>query len=161
MDHGADRSRKRAARNAGHLATPPNTVEESYIPGPSKLRGTTNNPKHPLPHSNRRRSPSDHDHLSRANQYKPKAIRNEAALIYSESPFPIPPPRDILAKARRIDLTGSECTDVTWLEGSPITWLNLAGCQIKYGWEIVGHLRQLSGTCFLELPQSVTHDSQS
>ncbi|WVQ95540.1 hypothetical protein IAU59_002637 [Kwoniella sp. CBS 9459] len=85
-----------------------------------------------------------HNPDNNPNQYKPKAIRTSAALIYSQSAFSIPPPAETLKIVRRVDLSGSACADVSWLAGTEVTWLSLAGCQIQEGWEAVGSLKDLS-----------------
>lgn len=36
-------------------------------------------------------------------------------------------------------------TDLTWLQGTGVTWLSLAGCPVEQGWEAVGSLKELSG----------------
>ena len=84
-------------------------------------------------------------HVDDTNQYKPKAIRASAALIYNEKPFPIPPPPETLVGVRRLDLAGSGCRDVSWLRGLGLTWLSLAECEVELGWEAVGSLKDLSG----------------
>lgn len=139
MDRGAARSRKRAVQiemqSQGRTVTRPE-------PGPSRLPSSPRRWK-PLPQARARlqneTSPVDPD------QYKPKAIRTSVALIYNEAPFSIPPSSDLLAKVRRVDLAGSGCTDVSWLEGSGATWLSLAGCRVEKGWDAVGGLSELSG----------------
>lgn len=79
------------------------------------------------------------------NQYKPKAIRTSAALIYSESPFPLPPTPDMLANVRRVDLAGSGVTDVSFLQDTGVTWLSLVGCPVEKGWKAVASLKELAG----------------
>ena len=46
---------------------------------------------------------------------------------------------------RRVDLSGSGVTDVSWVTGG-VTWLSLAGCPVEKGWEAIGELKELSGT---------------
>ena len=74
--------------------------------------------------------------------YRPKAIRESTALVYSSSPFTLPPD---LSHVTRLDLEGSGVTDVSWLKGSKVTWLSLKGCQLEKGWDAVGSLDALSG----------------
>ncbi|WRT70583.1 uncharacterized protein IL334_007581 [Kwoniella shivajii] len=76
--------------------------------------------------------------------YKPKAIRTSAALIYSQERFSLPPSSELLANVRRVDLSGSDVTDVSWLEGTGVTWLSLNGCKITKGWDAVGSLEELT-----------------
>lgn len=73
------------------------------------------------------------------DRFKPKAIRQAHALVYSQAAFSIPPPADKLEGVTRVDLEGSECTDVSWLPSS-VTWLNLKSCPISAGWDVVGNL---------------------
>ncbi|WVF67980.1 hypothetical protein IAT40_002742 [Kwoniella sp. CBS 6097] len=109
-------------------------VEKNGIPAP----GEKDTPAKEQPRGPRHNPNND------PNQYKPKAIRTSAALIYSQSAFPIPPPAETLKTVRRVDLTGSGCTDVSWLNGTEVTWLSVAGCQIQDGWDAVGNLKDLS-----------------
>lgn len=139
MDRGAARSRKRAAQ----VDIPSQST--AVAPLPSTLRNPVQSKsKKPLPRPKVFR-PRLKESTDDPNQYKPKAIRTASALIYIQSPFPLPPPRDLLKNVRRVDLAGSGCTDVSWLEGSGVTWLSLSACEIKEGWEAVGALEELSG----------------
>ena len=146
MDRGAARSRKRAIQ----LDTPlSSSRERRSAPGPSQGQHDTRPVKQlPRPGSSRQTRPSRPDRRAQTDdvhQYRPKAIRTAAALIYNEAAFSVPPSRDVLANVRRVDLATSGCTDVSWLEGSSVTWLSLAGCKIEKGWEAVGRLKELSG----------------
>lgn len=78
------------------------------------------------------------------DQYKAKAIRTAHALVYSQAPFAIPPPAERLEGVTRVDLEGSGCEDVSWLPAS-VTWLNLKGCAVTSGWDVVGSLEGLTG----------------
>lgn len=78
------------------------------------------------------------------DQYKAKAIRTAHALVYSQTAFAIPPAPERLEGVTRVDLEGSGCTDVSWLPGS-VTWLNLKGCAVTEGWEVVAALEGLTG----------------
>ncbi|KAK4687716.1 hypothetical protein P7C73_g2401, partial [Tremellales sp. Uapishka_1] len=153
MDKGAARSRKRsnpiskpivALPTATPSRLPPTFIRKERPPRPSSSKI----PQKPGP-------PDD------PNAYKPKAIRNSTALIYSDSPFPIPPPEDLTKTVRRIDLVGSGVKDVSWLkECGEVTWLSLAGCEIETGWEEVGGLGDLSvlnisGCGLTTLPKSL------
>lgn len=89
------------------------------------------------------------------DQYKAKAIRTAHALVYSQSAFAIPPPPERLEGVTRVDLEGSGCTDVSWLPGS-VTWLNLKGCPVTEGWDVVGGLDGLTGK---QLARSHAYDS--
>lgn len=88
--------------------------------------------------------------LDEAVRYKPKAIRTSAALIWSEGAFEVPPKPERLEGVRRVDLSGSGITDVSWIKGG-VTWLSLAGCPVEKGWEAIGDLNELSGTSLLTL----------
>jgi hypothetical protein len=57
----------------------------------------------------------------------------------------MPPPKEVLKSVRRVDLSGSGATDVSWLEGMDVTWLSLSGCRVEKGWEAVGGSKELSG----------------
>ena len=81
--------------------------------------------------------------LDEAIRYKPKAIRTSAALVWSEGAFDVPPSPERLDGVRRIDLSGSGITDISWVKGG-VTWLSVAGCPIEKGWEAVGELKELS-----------------
>lgn len=145
MDRGAARSRKRS-----QLAE--RAVQGQA--GPSSLQRNDSRPEAKV-HPNRRPEGNDKPKgrlqkerkplLDEATRYKPKAIRSSAALIWSEAPFAIPPPKDVLEGVRRVDLSGSGVTDVSWLKGTGVTWLSLAGCEGVQGWEAVGTLTELSG----------------
>jgi hypothetical protein len=148
MDRGAARSRKRSQadnrpvnpQQAGPSNPNPHARPEgSTLPQRAGPPYPARAPRPPRPE--RQRKPL----LDEATRYKPKAIRSSAALIWAQAEFPIPPPKDVLDGVRRIDLAGSGITDVSWLAGLGVTWLNLAGCRIKDGWEAVGSLTELSG----------------
>ncbi|CAD6586621.1 MAG: hypothetical protein TREMPRED_004501 [Tremellales sp. Tagirdzhanova-0007] len=146
MDRGAARSRKRAVQSNMPMSSP---REDRSAPGPSKsqpdIRPVKQLPRPRTPRSQRQAKTDD------VNQYKPKAIRTAAALIYNEAAFSTPPSRAVLRNVKRVDLAGSGSTDVSWLEDSSVTWLNLTGCKVKKGWEAVGKLKDLSGKLFLSL----------
>ena len=130
MDHGAARSRKQA--NLAKLdptkiiRKPVAKLQEPASSGPSRFK------------------PKVIDNTDPA-RFRPKAIRDSIALVWSQSTFPLPPPADILANVTRVDLTGSACTDITWLSGTKVTWLSLKGCKIEKGWDEVGSLANLAG----------------
>jgi hypothetical protein len=136
MDHGAARSRKQA--NLAKLdpttivRKPPAKSQESA----STLPTTSSGPS--------RFKPKVIDNTDPA-RFRPKAIRDSVALVWSQNTFPLPPPADILANVTRVDLTGSDCTDVSWLSGTKVTWLSLKGCKIEKGWDAVGSLSNLAG----------------
>ncbi|EIW69768.1 hypothetical protein TREMEDRAFT_61533 [Tremella mesenterica DSM 1558] len=164
MDRGAARSRKRAAkltqapistssavptsrnpslpfspssRSPPSLATPSTSKHDASALHPSSERY---NQKRHLDKEQRVRLKAEkqrqHEDISNPDRFKPKAVRTSTALIYSSSPFDIPPSREKLENITRLDLSGSETEDVTWVgQAKKITWLNLAGCKIKRGWE--------------------------
>ncbi|WVR08503.1 hypothetical protein IAU60_005558 [Kwoniella sp. DSM 27419] len=145
MDRGAARSRKKAAQavkaqptavasQAPAQAGPSSTSKQRDGPGPSRRKERPPRPEKPV-----RGAQSTDPSL-----YRPKAIRTAAALIYSQAPFDLPPSSEQLAAVRRVDLAGSGATEVSWLEGTGVTWLNLAGCRIEKGWEAVGSLQDLT-----------------
>ncbi|GFZ48197.1 hypothetical protein JCM24511_05945 [Saitozyma sp. JCM 24511] len=141
MDRGAARSKKRSQqqeRERGAAGGPTPTPR----PAPGSDR-----PTRPLPSSSsgpsKPRAPTRQPHPD-PNQYKPKAIRTSAALIYSESPFPLPPTPDMLANVRRVDLAGSGVTDVSFLQDTGVTWLSLVGCPVEKGWKAVASLKELA-----------------
>ena len=74
--------------------------------------------------------------------YRPRAIRDSTALVYSSTPFATPP---TLQNVTRLDLEGSGVTDISWIKGSGVTWLSLKGCTIESGWDAVGSLDGLTG----------------
>ncbi|OCF39822.1 hypothetical protein I317_06374 [Kwoniella heveanensis CBS 569] len=115
----------------GHQGRPSKKTDRS-------APGVTDEPKNEIPRGPRHNPNND------PNQYKPKAIRTSAALIYSQSAFSIPPSSETLKTVRRVDLSGSGCTNVSWLLGTEVTWLSVAGCQIQDGWEAIGSLQNLS-----------------
>lgn len=78
-------------------------------------------------------------------RFRPKAIRDSAALIWSQGEFPLPPSPNSLSNVTRVDLSGSPCVDISWLKDTKVTWLNLKSCQIKQGWDAVGSLKDLTG----------------
>lgn len=134
MDRGAARSRKRAQKDTKLSAAPSFASQDRSKP-------IVPDEKKPKKQKRSERGAQSKD----PSLYKPKAVRTSAALIYSETPCTLPPPTEQLENARRIDLSGSEAKDVSWLEGLPITWLSLANCPIQHGWEAVGTLSELTG----------------
>lgn len=94
--------------------------------------------------SSRPERPKKKEMLDEAVRYKPKAIRSSAALIWSEGAFEVPPSVERMEGVRRVDLSGSGVTDVSWVKGG-VTWLSLAGCPVEKGWEAIGELKELSG----------------
>lgn len=164
MDRGAARSRKRSQIQNGPAA--PQHAESSGAPHRPRPEGNDRfrqphaegasggGPSRPRPDARPARPPrlekKPKQLLDEATRYKPKAIRSSAALIWSQAAFAIPPPKDVLEGVRRVDLAGSGLTDVSWLKGTGVTWLNLAGCQISEGWEAVGSLTELSGESALK-----------
>ena len=137
MDHGAARSRKQAnlAKLDPAQVAPKARKEQpqksststpSAAPGPSRFK------------------PKVIDNTDPA-RFRPKAIRDSVALIWSQGSFELPPPTETISKVTRVDLTGSPCTDVSWLAGTNVTWLSLKGCRIEQGWEEVGALENLAG----------------
>lgn len=156
MDRGAARSRKQEKRGLENAikpsesprarARPPQDSQETQA-GPST--STTQTPRE-APTS--RFKPRIIDNTDPA-RFRPKAIRDSAALIWSQAEFPLPPPTESLEKVTRVDLTGSDCTDVSWLKGTKVTWLNLKGCKIESGWDAVGSLKDLTGE-FTDHPAS-------
>ena len=133
MDRGAARSRKRSQKDIKPSAAHPPAFEER-----SKPVGPEQRPK-------KQKSPERGEQSKDPSLYKPKAVRTSAALIYSEAPCALPPPTEQLENVRRIDLSGSEAKDVSWLNGLGVTWLSLANCPIQQGWEAVGTLSELTG----------------
>ncbi|ODN99549.1 hypothetical protein L198_03393 [Cryptococcus wingfieldii CBS 7118] len=155
MDRGAARSRKRAEQSSKSAPGPSTTKSEKSA---ETRTGDGQDKKDERPPRKQRygqgEQPKD------PSLYKPKAVRSAAALIYSESAFPIPPPQESLKNVRRVDLSGSGAQDVSWLEGMGVTWLNLAGCPVEKGWEAVGTLSELtvlniSGTGLKQLPSAL------
>jgi hypothetical protein len=139
MDHGAARSRKNANRppppqperqSRSRIEQLQDAPQPSAAPGPSRFK------------------PKVIDNTDPA-RFRPKAIRDSTALIWSQGPFPLPPSAEAIANVTRVDLTGSECTDVTWLAGSKVTWLSLKGCKVQKGWDEVGALDNLAGKLWL------------
>lgn len=150
MDRGAARSRKQEERSlegnptkqvGGPSArTRPQISQEAQAQaGPSATKSDTTRE----PYTSRFK-PKIIDNTDPA-RFRPKAIRDSAALIWSQGEFPLPPPNESLAKVTRVDLTGSDCTDVSWLKGTNVTWLSLKGCKIHSGWDAVGSLTDLTG----------------
>jgi len=137
MDHGAARSRKQA--NLAKLD--PTKIIRKPV---AKLQAPASTPSATSSGPSRFK-PKVIDNTDPA-RFRPKAIRDSVALIWSQSTFPLPPPADILANVTRVDLTGSACTDVSWLSGTKVTWLSLKGCKIEKGWDEVGSLANLAGT---------------
>lgn len=78
-------------------------------------------------------------------RFRPKAIRDSAALLWPQGAFEIPPSPDILSRVTRVDLSSSGCTDVSWLAGTRVTWLSVRGCKLSSGWGAVGSLSDLAG----------------
>lgn len=146
MDKGAARSRKRVVKVTQNPVPEPGSGSGPSRPLPSigapplTSRERERLPK-PRPPPKRIQQPGPPDD---PNQYKPKAIRTSAALIWKDSQFPIPPPRDMLSGVTRVDLAGSQVQDVSWLQGAGVTWLSLNGCKIE-DWTVVGQLSELSG----------------
>ncbi|WWC72487.1 uncharacterized protein I206_106449 [Kwoniella pini CBS 10737] len=146
MDRGAARSKKRASKPTIPAQVSPSTEPQA---GPSfsksrniKSQVSQDESEKPKP---KRKERFNRDSQSKdPSLYVPKAIRTSAALIYSQSPFSIPPTPEILASVRRVDLNGSGVTDVRWLKGTGVTWLSLNGCKIEHGWEEVGDLQELT-----------------
>ncbi|AAW41124.1 hypothetical protein CNA05900 [Cryptococcus deneoformans JEC21] len=132
MDRGAARSRKRSQKDIKPSAAHPPAFEER-----SKPVGPEQRPK-------KQKRPERGEQSKDPSLYKPKAVRTSAALIYSEAPCALPPPTEQLENVRRIDLSGSEAKDVSWLNGLGVTWLSLANCPIQQGWEAVGTLSELT-----------------
>jgi hypothetical protein len=135
MDHGAARSRKQA--NLAKL-DPSQTTRKQ----PPKPRLPTSAP--PAAPGPSRFKPKVIDNTDPA-RFRPKAIRDSVALIWSQGDFALPPPSETLSKITRVDLTGSPCTDISWLSGTNVTWLSLKGCKIEKGWDEVGALENLAG----------------
>ncbi|OWZ61105.1 hypothetical protein C366_00615 [Cryptococcus neoformans Tu401-1] len=132
MDRGAARSRKRARKD-----TKPSAADTPVFQEPSKPIVPEQRPK-------KQKRPERGEQSKDPSLYKPKAVRISAALIYSETPCALPPPIEQLGNVRRIDLSGSEAKDVSWLEGLGVTWLSLANCPVQQGWEAVATLSELT-----------------
>ncbi|WWC65149.1 uncharacterized protein I303_107763 [Kwoniella dejecticola CBS 10117] len=179
MDRGAARSKKRATKAQAPVQAPTTTSQVGQA-GPSNPNPKFNAKSKSNSQSQdearegirtaqdgsatsrfKRKERPDRDRQSKdPSLYVPKAIRTSAALIYSQSPFPIPPTSEVLASVRRLDLSGSGVTDVKWLKGTGVTWLSLNGCQIQEGWEEVGELQELTvlninGCGIKSLPKSL------
>ncbi|ORY29688.1 hypothetical protein BCR39DRAFT_531650 [Naematelia encephala] len=143
MDRGAARSRKRSGKVDRPIAsaTRPNPA------GPSRSNSTSQDrPKKALPGQHRQphiRAPREAQSKD-PSLYVAKAVRTAAALNYAQEPFPIPPSKEVLTNVRRVDLSGSGVTDISWLQGTGVTWLSLADCPIEVGWEAVGSLTDLA-----------------
>ncbi|WVQ70746.1 hypothetical protein IAR50_000268 [Cryptococcus sp. DSM 104548] len=156
MDRGAARSRKRAEQALKPAAGPSTKkAEEPVVARNSEGLELKKDERPP-----RKKRYGQGEQPKDPSLYKPKAVRSAAALIYSESAFPIPPPKESLENVRRVDLSGSGAQDVSWLEGMSVTWLSLAGCPVEKGWEAVGSLSELtvlniSGTGLRQLPSSL------
>ncbi|KIR42365.1 hypothetical protein I307_00843 [Cryptococcus deuterogattii 99/473] len=149
MDRGAARSRKRAQKDTKIPAAPSFASQDRSKP-------IVPDEKKPKKQKRSERGEQSKD----PSLYKPKAVRTSAALIYSETPCTLPPPTEQLENVRRIDLSGSEAKDVSWLEGLPVTWLSLANCPIQHGWEAIGTLSELtvlniSGCGLKKLPMAL------
>jgi len=137
MDHGAARSRKQA--NVAKLnpiqltrKTAPSTTEPTRAPPSTTASGPS------------RFKPKVIDNTDPA-RFRPKAIRDSVALIWAQGSFPLPPPSGTISRVTRVDLTGSPCTDISWLSGTNVTWLSLKGCKVETGWDEVGALENLAG----------------
>lgn len=137
MDHGAARSRKQA--NLAKLD--PTQVAPKARKEPPQQSSATTPSTAPGPS---RFKPKVIDNTDPA-RFRPKAIRDSVALIWSQGSFDLPPPSETISKVTRVDLTGSPCTDISWLAGTNVTWLSLKGCKIEKGWEKVGALENLAG----------------
>ncbi|WVO17296.1 hypothetical protein L204_104988 [Cryptococcus depauperatus] len=143
MDRGAARSRKRALKDQKQVTTRISTGElGNGIPSNETKHQKTHPDKDGKPKIKKRQDPSQQS--KDPSLYKAKAVRSAAALIYSENPFELPPPAESLHGVRRIDLSGSNVRDVEWLKGLNVTWLSLANCPVKEGWEAVGSLSELT-----------------
>ena len=162
MDRGAARSRKRTAQldsGVGNPSSSAKVASSTVRNGPSES-SNARPPKYGLsgPSSSRvskfkkaPREPQSRD----PELYRSKAVRSSAALIWSQAPFPIPPPKDILKGITRVDLSGSQVTDVSLLKDTSVRWLSLAGCSITVGWEAVGSLKDLTGALELRVMLSL------
>ena len=137
MDHGAARSRKQA--NLAKLA--PNQVSRKLSTKTAQPDAASTSTPAPGPS---RFKPKVIDNTDPA-RFRPKAIRDSVALIWSQNSFSLPPPSETISKVTRVDLTGSSCTDISWLSGTNVTWLSLKGCKIEKGWDEVGSLENLAG----------------
>jgi hypothetical protein len=143
MDRGAARSRKRAAQPAKVEARdskdhkPSRLAARNVSDKPTTSEAGPSKPRQPRP-VKAPREPQSRDPAL----YRPKAVRTAAALNWSQEPFTEPPS---LTGITRVDLSGSEMTDVSWLKDSEVRWLSLAGCKITKGWEAVGSLKELTG----------------
>ena len=137
MDHGAARSRKQA--NLAKL-DPAQSAPKPRKEQPQKSSASTSTAA-PGPS---RFKPKVIDNTDPA-RFRPKAIRDSVALIWSQGSFDLPPSSETISKVTRVDLTGSPCTDISWLAGTNVTWLSLKGCRIEKGWEEVGSLENLAG----------------
>ncbi|ORX41130.1 hypothetical protein BD324DRAFT_43502 [Kockovaella imperatae] len=188
MDRGAARSRKRAQqlvkpvderRQDSSSAGPSRArarAESNSEAGPSRARGgggshahgggskgkdrdaSSEKSRHPKKSSQRRNIDGPVEQSRDPALYRPKAIRDATALVYSQDPFAFPPPD--LSHVTRLDLEGSGVTDIEWLKGSRVTWLSLKGCQVERGWDAVGALGGLTvlnvSDCGLEtLPRAL------
>jgi hypothetical protein len=140
MDRGAARSRKREEKAQ-------KVAERDAADGPAKQDDkSSDKPKGERERKERKPRPQKKPFdPSDKSQYRPKAIRSSNALIYSQEAFELPPSAERLAGVTRVDLEGSGATDVSWLAGTGVTWLNLKGCVITEGWESVGALEGLAG----------------
>ncbi|WVW80975.1 hypothetical protein I302_102966 [Kwoniella bestiolae CBS 10118] len=146
MDRGAARSKKRALKAQSAAQQTASQAQQPQA-GPSKTQPETQQRKDdPVKTKPRRKDRNKREEQSKdPSLYVPKAIRTSSALIYSQTPFPIPPPAEVLANVRRVDLSGSGVRDVSFLKDAKgVTWLSLNGCQIERGWEEVGGLEELA-----------------
>ena len=150
MDRGAARSRKRAQTLAKLIERPLKQQPRSNGPGsksesPGEHRQKSWSHHDPYPKLGQPSRLKRRDELPESIRYRPKALRESAALIYASKAFPLPPSPEVLDGVTRIDLEGSRVTDVSWLRGTKVTWLSLAGCAVTEGWDAVGLLADLSG----------------
>jgi hypothetical protein len=137
MDKGAARSRKQAQR----IQHQPEPSSRSHDADTSTTRDRPIRTSEPGPSRFRPKIIDNTD----PSRFRPKAIRESAALVWAQQQFAIPPSPEALSKVTRVDLTGSDCTDISWLEGTKVTWLSLKGCKVQNGWDAVASLQELSG----------------
>lgn len=154
MDRGAARSRKKEMEKARSVDNPVDSrsrpIKRDRKDLPARAGPSTSSHRQPEPDTAAAASrfrPKIIDNTDPA-RFRPKAIRDSAALIWSQGPFALPPSKESLANVTRVDLAGSECADVSWLQGTNVTWLNLKGCPIEKGWDAVGSLHDLAGECY-------------
>lgn len=163
MDRGAARSRKRTSQ-ADKVAAADNAKLTKLLAADKQAKGKgkgkrerdTKGPKRPQKRERDGEKKPGKEEREEAvtkkrkvedfspDRFKPKAIRQAHALVYSQAPFAVPPPAERLEGVTRVDLEGSECSDVSWLPAG-VTWLNLKGCPISKGWDVVGNLSLTGG----------------